>query len=72
VQLSVTQEIMLQTLFKSFKMPGPLRKVISVGAFDWLGPTWVRLSPSLLILFPFSFSTRLWKSIENSTKMLKM
>jgi hypothetical protein len=31
-----------------------------------------QIEPSTVDLFPFSFSTRLWKSIENSRKMLKM
>jgi hypothetical protein len=31
-----------------------------------------QIEPSTVDLFSFSFSTRLWKSIKNSRKMLKI
>jgi hypothetical protein len=58
-------------LFKGFSNhQGPRWKTGSAGAFACLGATWVRLSPVLLTFF--SFSTKLWKYIENSRKIQKI
>jgi hypothetical protein len=64
-------------LFKDFSNhQGPLCKSDAAGtrggAFCryWAGSGWIE--PSTVDLFSFSFATRLWKSIENSRKVLKM
>jgi hypothetical protein len=54
VQLSVTQEIVLQTLFKMFKTPGAIaqshQRGRAWGRFAFRGPSRARLSPVLLML----------------------
>jgi hypothetical protein len=59
VQLSVTQEIVLQTLFKLFKMPGVFaqshQRGRARGRFAYRGPSRARLSPVLLMLSLFLF-----------------
>jgi hypothetical protein len=76
VQLSVRQRnsrkeslrVVLTARGLCAKMPAQ----VHAGAFRL---SWVvsdKIEPSSVDLFPFSFSTRLWKSIENSRKMLKM
>jgi hypothetical protein len=76
VQLSVTQEIVLQTLFKLFKTPGAFSQSHqhgrARGAFCLSWAVSGQIKPTTVDTFPFSFSTRLRKSIENSRKMLKM
>jgi len=59
VQLSVTQEIVLQTLFKLFKTPGAFAQSHQSGRargrFAYRGPSQARLSPVLLMLSLFLF-----------------
>jgi hypothetical protein len=59
VQLSVTQEIVLQTLFKLFKTSGAFVQSYQQGRarghFAYRGPSRAEFIPVLLILFLFLF-----------------
>jgi hypothetical protein len=75
--MSVTQGIVRWTPFKLFKTSRAFLQDQQRGrgrarAFPLLQAGWAEISPTLFIIFPFSFSVKIREFIENYRKMLKM